>query len=700
FILFFILSWGVIHADANFLLSFSPEDLAHTDKASILIQGQVNNEITELKINGKKVDLEKDGSFSAQVQLKSAGKYILRLLAIDKNAKRYTAEKRILKVISFQDLNASDKIDQKIQQAAAADLLSVFPDQNFQPNNNITRAEVAMIIAKAKDYSFSSPSEALKVLIRTGIMSSVPGEETNLAKWVSRAEGVKIAVKLNAQLLRKNIEAPPFIDVPLSHWSVGYIDIAQKLGWLNALVEKNSLKFQPLLPITRKEMVALLTETTPFQEKIKMLNDWSYTKDIKTAIIFPISTRKLVSMDFTNVDIRLVLKVFAKETGINVVLGKEVMGNVSAHFKDVEPMVALQAILKSSGCTYYVEGDNLLRISKPKNKMDANKTPENYIKTYTINYADINKLSNELMKLVPSLKGKILIGESSNSLIIDGRHPEIKKITEIIDRLDAPPLQVMVEAQIFELSLDDQDSFGTNIYENNNQNDTGQVKTIGFANDAPGATYKGLFVKVLKGDTEAFLNALRSRSDFELLSSPKIMAINNQEAALSTGEDVGYQDETTTYTTGGSVTSKTTKFAHATTELKFTPHISKDGFIMIDLQPVISEVALDANGVPTIKTTDAHTQVVVADGQTFIIGGLIKDKIEEVTNEVPILGSIPWIGNFFKSKSLVKRKRHITVMVTPHIIDAFHAENMSNEINNVKDTHQEFRQKREGSIFN
>ena len=173
------------------------------------------------------------------------------------------------------------------------------------------------------------------------------------------------------------------------------------------------------------------------------------------------------------------------------------------------------------------------------------------------------------------------------------------------------------------------------------------------------------------------------------------MAINNQEASLSTGEDLGYQDETVTLTTAGPVTAKTTKFIRATTELKFTPNINEDGYIMINLRPIISEVALNADGVPSKKDTEAQTQVIVADGQTFIIGGLIKDKLEESVQEVPFLSSIPFIGEFFKKKTTIKRKRTVTVMVTPHIIDAFRAAEMHEEINSVKNDHSEFRSGKE-----
>ena len=133
--------------------------------------------------------------------------------------------------------------------------------------------------------------------------------------------------------------------------------------------------------------------------------------------------------------------------------------------------------------------------------------------------------------------------------------------------------------------------FGTSIYVNNGEDDKGQAKTF-FANAAPDDTYKGLWVKVLNGDVEAYFNALRARSDFDLISSPKVMALNNQEASLSTGEDVGYPEDTIIYTSSGQTKTTVIKFLKAATELKFTPHISQDG------QAVPQRASLGLEGVP------------------------------------------------------------------------------------------------------
>ncbi len=672
-------------AAETFLNTFSPKDHTITDSPSFTAHGSIDGPITALDINGKNIELRDDRSFSAQIYAPLPGKYQLTLTGRTKDGNTLTEQRNFIRRAVLSDLSEDTTADRTIIALATAGAFPSGNDRQFRPGASVSKEEVAVWIARIKGLSFSSDLDALKKVSLEGVF---PPKDASAApvKWLTRADAVYIAVKLDEQMLDRTA-GTPFIDIPLDHWCASYIDIAYKRDWLTDLVPSGSHTFKPLSAVTRRDMAILLGRTKPFQQALSRLTDWSNTKDLRNAQVTPLGIKKTLSMDLSNVALPSVLNTFSRESGLNVVYGKNVQGSVSAHFKDVEPMTALNAILESTGYTYAIEGANLLRIVPLKGTTGGADTQ---IRTFTISYANIDTLTTELIKLVPSLQGKVLVGRSSNSLIISSNHPEIKKIEEIIKRLDAPPLQVMVQAQIFETSLEDGNTVGTSIEVNNTEgSDTSYAKTAGFATEPPATNPSGLYVKIVNGDMTAYFNAVRSRSDFDLLSSPRIMALNNQEASMSTGEDVGYQDTTITYTSAGSVTSKTTKFLQATTELKFTPHINQDGYIMIDLRPIISEVSLDsATSVPSLKKTEAHTQVIVADGQTFIIGGLVKDKIQETVQEVPVLSSIPLLGELFKKKVMTKTKRNITVMVTPRIVDAFHTEDMNSEINSVQNEHK------------
>jgi type II secretory pathway component GspD/PulD (secretin) len=393
---------------------------------------------------------------------------------------------------------------------------------------------------------------------------------------------------------------------------------------------------------------------------------------------------KTISISVRDADLSSVLQTFSSETGINIIAGKDVGGKVSVSLNGVKPMDALTVILKANGYSFVKEGD-ILRIVPATGILS-----ERFIKTFTINYADIDELQSELVKLVPSLKDKVLTGKASNSLIINSNDPEIGRIAEIIKQLDEPPMQVLVEAKIFEMSLTNESSFGIK-WRASDQNNAGNfVQSPGLV-PANAQKSSGLFVQVLEKSVQAYLDALETRTDYDLLSCPKIMVLNNKEASLINGENIGYKVQTTSTSTGGTVVADEIRFLKTGTSLVFTPHISKDGYIQLDLYPRISDGIINPDTkAPDEKTTEARTRVIVRDGQTFIIGGLVRDKVQETITQVPGLGDLPLLGSLFKSKTLSKTKKEIVVMVTPHIVDATWISSTAQEVKAVDQKKDDF----------
>ena len=242
----------------------------------------------------------------------------------------------------------------------------------------------------------------------------------------------------------------------------------------------------------------------------------------------------------------------------------------------------------------------------------------------------------------------------------------------------------MVEAKIFEINAGSDTSLGFGFSDNRTINDMKLLtETRGMAS-APGADSSGFFVQVLRNDNnqQIYLNALASRSDANLISSPKIMALNNQSASLITGATLGYIVEKISPSNQGPVVAQEVQFLQTGVNFTFTPQITDDDNIKISLSPSIidGEVVL---GVPQTKTTMANTTVLVHDGQTFIIGGLIKTQLDNIETKVPLLGDIPFIGNLFKKEALKEVKKELIIMVTPHIINGPMVHSMDKEIKSM-----------------
>jgi type II secretory pathway component GspD/PulD (secretin) len=367
-----------------------------------------------------------------------------------------------------------------------------------------------------------------------------------------------------------------------------------------------------------------------------------------------------ITLLFEDMEIRAALRMLAQESGLNIVVSPQVTGKTSANFKHIAPELALKSMVQSAGYLLTEEsGVYKVSVVPRKGVLRAGGLAE-----FTIKYANSNVIKEELLKLVPSLKDKIVINKETNSVFVRSNHPEFALIHSLIERLDAPPLQVMVEAKIFEVGAEESQKLGSKLLSNVND---GQHTGFETFNLEP--VDKAIYVRSMNKDLEAYISALETKSDFNMLSSPKVIVVNNREALLETQAEVAYQDETITYTSAGQSVAKKLVFKNTGTKLKFIPHINEDGYITIDLYPEISTSVQDtATNYPLIHRTQVHTQVVVPDGQTFLLGGLLRDREENVKKKVPLLGDIPLLGWLFQRSEKVQTKKEVIIMITPTIM--------------------------------
>ena len=386
-----------------------------------------------------------------------------------------------------------------------------------------------------------------------------------------------------------------------------------------------------------------------------------------------------ISLNLKDAPISSVLSALGQEAGLNIVTGRNVNGKVTISLKDVTASEALFSIIKASGLTAKKEGD-IIRITSPSETMGTDEISREkgvITKTFISNYLSADDVRETLSKLGYE-DTKIISTKGSNVIVVEGPAKTMSKVARIIKKLTATPSQVLVESRLMEITVGNganPSTLGINAkYTGSNFT----TQTEGFANPAA-VGVPGFYAHVLKGNAEAYLQALENKQGFNMLANPKVIAVNEKPASIISGSKLGFKTSITT-TTG---TIQTVDYLEVGTKLEFTPYISSDGSIKMEIHPEVSDGSITSDGLPQKNTTEATTTVIVRDGETIIIGGLIKNKSTETTSGIPIVMDLPFIGNFFKNKQLLWEKKEIIAMLTPHLITPKILKEMGSEIDRV-----------------
>lgn len=260
-----------------------------------------------------------------------------------------------------------------------------------------------------------------------------------------------------------------------------------------------------------------------------------------------------------------------------------------------------------------------------------------------------------------------------NDMIVIFDYPEnVEKAEAVIREVDVRPSQVLVEATVMSVKLTEDMQFGIDWNLLNGVAVDGfpvnivggqgaYMETKGFANPQPPA----LRVGFSSDNIQAIITALEEITDTTVLANPKVLAVNKQEGQVLIGNKIGYVNSLTQNQTS---TTQSVSFLETGTRLVFRPYICNDGYIRLDIYPKDSDGVLKANGIPDEKTTELKTNVLVKDGETVVIGGLFRDKTDTSREQVPLLGSLPFVGVLFRSTKDTVSREEVIVMLTPHIV--------------------------------
>ncbi len=295
-------------------------------------------------------------------------------------------------------------------------------------------------------------------------------------------------------------------------------------------------------------------------------------------------------------------------------------------------------------------------------------------KVFDLKYAKAEDLAERINLILTPTVGSMRFDKRTNKISATDTSDKIREIEQMIAAFDVKEEQVAIEAKIIQVILSDQFQMGvdwqTVLDSSHNINLIGNFDVLG-STQKHGRMSIGTLVD---DNYKAMIEALETFGRTENLSNPHIMAINNQEAKILIGSSQPYVTSTTTTPSSGpTTTAETVNFIEVGVKLYVTPTVHKDGYVTLKIKPEVSAVTRNVttsnnNTIPVVETSEAETTVLVKDGVTIVIGGLIKDEKINTDSRIPVLGSIPLIGGAFRNKDHLTRKTELVIFLTPRIV--------------------------------
>lgn len=415
------------------------------------------------------------------------------------------------------------------------------------------------------------------------------------------------------------------------------------------------------------------------------------------------------TFDFDDAELGDVLRLMAARIGVNIIYGSDVTGVVNLHLTDVPFDEAFHTVLKLHGLTAVQRGNNILRIVKPATLNQERTLEIATTKIIPLNYAKAAEFGPEV-QAVAAAEGhqiKVNTNKSNNALIITATPDGLLSAQRLIDKLDVRPAQVLIETKLIEVQLSK--DFNLGIQWDYFSQDTGRafgkngISTIGSGLQATatpptvpfnsaaqpidyqaGGGGRGTGVSLpsslsfgaltLGRVTENYflnvtLSAAASKGKAKVLSDPKIATLNNETAQINVETQIPYA---TSDATANGVISTNVNYLNVGISLKVTPTVNADGRITLKINPQVSQPSATTAavaGAPGIDTRSADTLIMVRDGETIVIGGLISDRMTEDIAKVPLLGDIPIAGWLFKKKSVTRQRQELLIFVTTKVLE-------------------------------
>lgn len=415
-----------------------------------------------------------------------------------------------------------------------------------------------------------------------------------------------------------------------------------------------------------------------------------------------------ISLDFQDVEVRTILQILAKESGMNIVASDSVNGKMTLSLKDVPWDQALDLVMQARNLDMRQQG-NIVNIAprdellaKDKAFLQAEKDIADlgalYSQNFQLKYKNVEEFRSILRldnadttgnrNTLISGRGSVLIDPATNTLIVTDTRSVIEKFRKLIDELDVPAQQVMIEARIVEaadgFSRDLGVKFGATGKKKLKDDDRafGWGVNSGFGGDngkwsaqtsinlpvAAAANSISLVRAISSGALNLELSASESLEKTKTLSNPRVLTQNRKEAKIESGTEIPFS----TTSTSGSGSSTNTELKKAVLGLTVTPNITPDGQIIMTVKinkDSPSECTVADSKTLCIATKSLNTQAMVENGGTLIVGGIYEEENGNTLTKIPLLGDIPVIGNLFKTRGKSNKRRELLIFITPRIMD-------------------------------
>lgn len=433
------------------------------------------------------------------------------------------------------------------------------------------------------------------------------------------------------------------------------------------------------------------------------------------------ATEETISVDFPDEDIRTILRNVADLFELNLVIPDALQGRTSIKLRNVSWRQVYEEVLRQINYTY-VEDRNIIRITS----IDELTTEPVDTRVFIVNFARAEEIQGSIGPLIDNAAGgQVRVDIRSNALVITERPSRMNKIQEIIERLDQPNHQVMIESKFVEVTNSDTSNVGINWaflqgYQasagpfgrewnrsrTSSSNSSGNGSTTSSSstdttsgsvdgipdpevigtNESIGSAFDGASdlasaAATSRLDTAVFsaaefnivLSALKSNNDSELVSNPTVVTMDNTEARIEIVTEVPQLEFEFNEETG---TSRATGLADPLkfgTEILVTPQVNAAGFINLDITPKVSNQIgvqeTDFGDQPILSSRFANTKVMIKDGYTLALGGLTQNETTKNGTKVPVLGDLPGIGRLFRSNNDVETQRNLIIFITARTLN-------------------------------
>jgi type IV pilus assembly protein PilQ len=388
------------------------------------------------------------------------------------------------------------------------------------------------------------------------------------------------------------------------------------------------------------------------------------------------SYARTMSLNMQNADIRTVLRAVADFSGRNIISSPDVTGTVTVAVTDLPWREAMSAILRANGFAY-VDENGIIRVDtadKLREEQLAEKAAAQRVaeleplqtRIIEIDYANADEIRGSI-KSVLSSRGKVETDSRTNALIISDTKMIIDRVAALARELDTRTPQVFIDALMVDLDARRTREIGVKWGALDvappGANFAGDIAVDRGISEAAGALRVGTVQNW--GEVQLQLQAMAKTNLANIVSNPRITTTDNREASILVGQKIPL---ITQDVAGNAVTQLET----IGIRLVVTPHINSDRQITLDVHPEVSDLSSQATvqGGVIINTSEADTRVLVANSETAVIAGLIRNVVSDFTSGVPVLKDIPLIGGLFRSASRNKEQRELVIFLTPHIVDS------------------------------